>query len=747
MSQDPRIGSEIAGFRIVSLIRRGGMGVVYLAQHGRLGRRVALKILPPELSPSEELRRRFLDREPRLAASVEHPNVLPIYDAGEEPDGTLWMAMRYVDGPDLGTILRDEGPLSLARTLHLVGQVADALDAAHEQGLIHRDVKPENVLVEGRAPREQIYLTDFGLTRRVSSERFTGSGAFMGSVHYASPEVIEGRADLDGRADVYSLGCVLFQCLTGRVPFADASDISVLYAHLSAEPPDLTRWRPELPPGLSDAIRTAMAKRAEDRYPTCGTLIEAARAAAALGEPVATTHQDPTGAPSVPFAAGDGADHGSEVDVSVQLVPIESQGRRSARHRIRIENRGLSPERVRLEADGRGAIVPAVSPRSVVVEPESVTWARVRVRPRARAFGRRRLRFRVIVYPEGADPIALEGAMLRPTPIAAVSVIAALVLAGGIAWYLWTRQGPLPEGAAVRSPSSSPAAERKPRTCPLRGTPALSESAPDGPALAVKVGNLFPKEARSQSGLFRADIVFEEPIEFGNTRLVAVFHCSMPDSVGPVRGPRPTDPDLLAQLGQPLFAFGNDRLAEPLTWTGVAVDVSENIEPNGYSRTDAGAPSNLFANPERLLATRTSTAPEPIFSYTKDPPTGFPGQPVVKVPFENLVWRYDEGLGSYVRHYGNQRHTSEGRPLSAANLIIQYVRVRQVSIAGKEWIRAYTVGKGKALVFRDGIRIEGTWSRPSRPDRAIFRDRRGRDIAMAPGVTWVELVPAAAAQP
>jgi hypothetical protein len=247
--------------------------------------------------------------------------------------------------------------------------------------------------------------------------------------------------------------------------------------------------------------------------------------------------------------------------------------------------------------------------------------------------------------------------------------------------------------------------------------------------------------------LFRADIVFEEPIEFGHTRLVAVFHCSMPDSIGPVRGPRPTDPDLLAQLGVPLFAFGNDPLAGPLDWTGVAVDVSENIEPNGYSRTDAGAPSNLFANPERLLATRTSTAPESLFSYRKDPPTGFPGQPVVKVPFEDLVWRYDEGLGLYVRYYGTRPHVSEGRQLSAANVIIQYVRIRQVTIAGKEWIRAYTVGSGKALVYRNGILIRGTWSRPSRSRRPIFRNRSGQEIAMAPGVTWVELVPAEAAQP
>jgi hypothetical protein len=263
------------------------------------------------------------------------------------------------------------------------------------------------------------------------------------------------------------------------------------------------------------------------------------------------------------------------------------------------------------------------------------------------------------------------------------------------------------------------------------------------------VGNKDPIEVQSQSGLFDADIVFEEPIEFGSTRLVAVFQCHMPDSVGPVRGPRPTDPDLLAQLGLPLFAFGNDSLAEPLDWTGAAVDMSENIEPNGYTRSGAGAPNNLFAIPEHLLATggRRSTTTKALFSIGTDPPTGFPRQPVVRVPFGNLVWRYDEGLGSYVRHYGSRPHRSEGRKLEAANVIVQYVHIRLVTIAGKEWVQADTVGSGKALVYRNGILIRGTWSRPSRSRRPIFRNGSGQEIAMAPGVTWVELVPASAAQP
>jgi serine/threonine protein kinase len=353
-SHDPRIGARIAGFRIVSVIGRGGMGVVYLAEHERLGRRVALKLLAPDMASVAEIRRRFVDREPRLAAMVEHPNVLPIYDAGEESDGTLWMAMKWVDGPDLGRLLRTHGPLAPERALHLLRQAASALDAAHAKGLIHHDVKPENILVEGVPPVEHVYLTDFGLTRRISSGRFTGSGVFLGSVHYAAPEVIAGRSDLDGRTDVYSLGCVLFQCLTGEVPFPHPSDIAALFSHLNAEPPEPTSWRPELPSRLNDVVRTAMAKVPEDRYPTCDALIEAAEAAEAEAHaagPATPSEADGSGtvdseaktvvidrgATSTVLIAGEAGER--PTGVSIQLIPLQSKGRRSARHRIRIENR------------------------------------------------------------------------------------------------------------------------------------------------------------------------------------------------------------------------------------------------------------------------------------------------------------------------------------------------------------------------------------------------------------------------
>jgi serine/threonine protein kinase len=727
MTQDPRIGAQIAGFKVVSLLGRGGMGVVYLAQHPRLGRRVALKVLAPEFAAAEELRWRFVDRESRHAARIEHPNVLPIYDAGEEADGTLWIAMRYVDGKDLGRILREQGSLAQERTMHLLEQVAEALDAAHAQGLIHRDVKPENIMVEGSPPREHAYLTDFGLTRHAASGRFTAAGGFLGSVHYASPEVIEGRTDLDRRSDVYSLGCVLFQCLTGRVPFDQAADISVLYLHVKADPPKPSAVRSELPETLDEVIRTALAKRPEDRYPTCGDLIEAALAA--IEGPSERTLVLPAG------RRGAFADR---TDVSAQLIPIESRGRRSTRHRIRLENRGSTLVPVGLEPDERTPATVSVAPRSLDLSPRSVAWAGVRVRlPRGRSLGRRRVPFDVVVRPQGIEPITLRGAVVRPAPVRMLMVILPLLLAVGAVWALWPRE-PQRHPRVIAPTRPVPT---KPRTCPLTGALPPAGGNPDSPALAVKVDN-YPAARKSQSGLFKADIVYEEPIEGGRTRFVAVFQCSFPDSVGPVRGPRPTDPDLLTQLGRPLFAFGNDKLAGPLDLSRV-VEVGELVEPNGYRRAPpAIAPYNLVAIPQTLLATAISPPPpnQP-FRYADAPPSGAPKRSEIHVPFEDLVWRY-EGPGDYVRYYGDEPHTSEGRRLQAANVIIQYVRITQVEIAGEAWVKASTMGRGQALVFRDGVVIPGMWTRRSRSRPAVFEDAHGKQIELAPGITWIELVPA-----
>ena len=224
------------------MLGRGGMGVVYLAHDPRLERRVALKLLSPSLAEDSEFRARFL-RESKLAASLDHQNVVPIFEAGEA-EGTLFIAMRYVEGTDLREVLREKGRLEPERTIVLLAQVADALDAAHEHGLIHRDVKPANILL---AADEHVYLGDFGLTRRVEDpDAGPAAGNSLGTVDYVAPEQIEGDP-VDGRADVYSLGCVLYECLTGTPPFSSSSPMGVLWEHVQAEPPTVTGKRHEPP--------------------------------------------------------------------------------------------------------------------------------------------------------------------------------------------------------------------------------------------------------------------------------------------------------------------------------------------------------------------------------------------------------------------------------------------------------------------------------------------------------------------
>src|SRR5712671_6801333 len=203
-------GSELAGYRIESLLGRGGMGVVYRARDLALDRNVALKLLAPELAQDMRFRERFL-RESRLAASLDHPAIVPIYDAGEVA-GRLYIAMRLVEGTDLKRLLAEQGALEPAAALALLEQVADALDAAHERGLVHRDVKPSNVLVDSRG---HCYLADFGLSRRLADLPSPGGpGRSLGTVDYVAPEQIRGE-QLDGRADLYSLGCLLYECLSG----------------------------------------------------------------------------------------------------------------------------------------------------------------------------------------------------------------------------------------------------------------------------------------------------------------------------------------------------------------------------------------------------------------------------------------------------------------------------------------------------------------------------------------------------
>ncbi len=256
MSTSTRIGSEIAGYRLEALLGRGGMSVVYVAEHLRLGRKVALKLLAPALSHDESFRERF-DRESRRAAEIDHPNIIPIYDAGEA-DGQLYIAMRYVIGSDLKTLIEQEGPLGVGRTLFILEQAAGGLDAAHARDLVHRDVKPANILIE--QPSEHVYLTDFGVVKHTAaSQGLTRTGLFIGTVDYAAPEQIEGL-EVDARTDVYALGCVLYECLIGKGPFDRQGEVAVMHAHLTEAPPRLTGVRPDLPKGLDQVVERAMAK-------------------------------------------------------------------------------------------------------------------------------------------------------------------------------------------------------------------------------------------------------------------------------------------------------------------------------------------------------------------------------------------------------------------------------------------------------------------------------------------------------
>jgi serine/threonine-protein kinase len=299
----PDVGDVIAGCRIESLLGRGGMGAVYLATHQRLQRKVALKVLVPELAADVTFRERFI-RESQLAALLEHPNVIPIYDA-DEYEGVLFISMRYVEGSDVRSLLTEKGHLSTPRTLAILEQTVAALDAAHDAGLVHRDVKPANILLA--QPGGHVYLSDFGLAKRRDATGLTRTGAFMGTVDYCSPEQIEGRA-LDGRADIYALGCVLHHCLGGQPPFVRESELAVVKAQLADPPPALSELRPDLPGALDDVIATALAKDPDDRYPTAAALSAATRAALAKQEetvrreslPPARGSTPPPPAPSTP---------------------------------------------------------------------------------------------------------------------------------------------------------------------------------------------------------------------------------------------------------------------------------------------------------------------------------------------------------------------------------------------------------------------------------------------------------------
>jgi serine/threonine protein kinase len=276
-----RPGSQLAGYRLEAQVGKGGMAVVFRARDERLGRLVALKILVPWLTEDEAFRRRFV-AESRAAAAVDDPYIIPVYEAGEA-GGVLFIAMRFVHGGDLGQVLSREGVLTPGRAAGFVFPVASALDAAHAAGLVHRDVKPANILVDTRPGwPEHVYLSDFGISKgAASSSGLTIAGRWLGTLPYVAPEQIMGRA-VDGRADQYALACLAFQLLTGTMPFERDEDIAVVYAHTTEPPPSLSARRPGLPAAADEVIAKAMAKVPEQRYGSCREFAAALREALGL---------------------------------------------------------------------------------------------------------------------------------------------------------------------------------------------------------------------------------------------------------------------------------------------------------------------------------------------------------------------------------------------------------------------------------------------------------------------------------
>ncbi len=291
-------GTVFAGYQIDGVAGEGGMGVVYRATEIALQRPVALKLIAEDFAGDRKFRERF-QRESMLAASIDHPNVIPVYEAGEV-DGELYIAMRFVDGTDLLHAVTREGALAPARAVRIVSQVAAALDAAHRRGLVHRDVKPGNVLLTGEGDEEHAYLTDFGLVKTLTGDipGTTTAGHFVGTLDYSSPEAIQGQ-DADARSDVYSLACVLYFTLTRTSPFLRDSNVGTMFAHVNEPPPSLLEENPKLPPALAAVVEKGLAKNPDERHQTAGEFARAAQEALTAGGAAAT----PPPRPAAPAAA------------------------------------------------------------------------------------------------------------------------------------------------------------------------------------------------------------------------------------------------------------------------------------------------------------------------------------------------------------------------------------------------------------------------------------------------------------
>ena len=354
-------GAMLAGYRIEEEIGRGGMAVVYCAYDDHLDRRVALKVLAPDLARDEVFRARFI-QESRIAAATEHPNIIPVFSAGEA-DGVLYIAMRYIPDGDVRSLIDRVGPLPPARACALIAQAASALDAAHARGLVHRDVKPTNMLLE-ISPRtsrpDHLYLSDFGLAKPSAASGLTATGQFFGTVDYVAPEQIQGEP-LDGRTDQYALACTAFEMLSGFPPFQRENGMAVISAQLSEPPPSLSARVPGLPAAVDRVIAKALAKSPADRYERCLDFAEALQAAClpkATGAEagVAGVPYTPTRAagPVTPATVADAAARPGAASLRQSRLPGGRHGLPGRRRRPPSRRRGLPGRRRRLPTFERG---------------------------------------------------------------------------------------------------------------------------------------------------------------------------------------------------------------------------------------------------------------------------------------------------------------------------------------------------------------------------------------------------------
>jgi outer membrane protein assembly factor BamB len=367
------VGSRIAGYRMEQQIGAGGMAVVFRARDERLNRLVALKVLAPALAADAAFRRRFI-RESQATAAVDDPHIIPVFEAGEA-GGVLFIAMRFVPGGDVRALVDREGPLAAGRAVEIIFPVASALDAAHAAGLIHRDVKPGNMLIDVRPGRsDHVYLSDFGLSKGpLTSVGLTGTGQFLGTLDYSAPEQIEGKL-VDGRTDEYALACAAFELLAGAPPFRRDEPMAVIYAKLSEPPPPVTSRRPDLPPAVDAVLARALARAPADRYASCRQFADALRQALGLApdqsRPGATRHADHPPA-EVAGPAGSDTPNGADGVITVAAAVAESaEGRTGPEPGIR-RDAGTSTF-IRLPQDVLGS---ASQPSAAVVPGPPATAA------------------------------------------------------------------------------------------------------------------------------------------------------------------------------------------------------------------------------------------------------------------------------------------------------------------------------------------------------------------------------------